>query len=67
MKQEFEYFKLLGKKAKDIEKKQKEIGGYCTCLLVRNDDTKCICKKFREQQNEGVCHCGLYYKRKKEN
>lgn len=33
------------------------LGGYCPCSLVRNEDTKCPCKQFRE---EGKCHCGLY-------
>lgn len=27
------------------------------------DDTKCMCKEFREQES-GWCHCGLYYKEK---
>ena len=38
-------------------------GGYCPCALVRNKDTKCMCKKFREQIKLGIageCHCGLY-------
>lgn len=41
-------------------------GGYCPCRRERTEDTKCICKEFREQiadQNyEGFCHCMLYYK-----
>lgn len=43
-------------------------GGYCPCRLVKNEDTKCICKEFREQMAdpdfEGYCHCMLYYKSK---
>lgn len=39
----------------------KKNGGYCPCRLVKNDDTKCMCKEFREQAS-GVCHCGLYKK-----
>ena len=31
--------------------------GYCPCLIVRNEDTKCPCKAMRE---EGRCICGLY-------
>lgn len=27
--------------------------------LVRNDDTVCMCKEFREME-EGICHCQLY-------
>lgn len=44
----------------------KETGGYCPCLTERSDDTKCMCKDFREKiadpQFEGYCHCMLYYK-----
>lgn len=36
--------------------------GYCPCRLSRTPDTKCICKEFREQNTEGMCHCGLYIK-----
>ena len=43
-------------------------GGYCPCRLERTEDTKCICKEFKEQiadENfEGFCHCMLYYKQK---
>lgn len=43
-------------------------GGYCPCRRDRTDDTKCMCKEFREQINdpefEGFCHCMLYYKSK---
>ena len=37
--------------------------GYCPCAIERNDDTRCICKEFREQTAEGECHCGRYEKR----
>ena len=47
--------------AKIIRQKLKENSGYCPCRLVKNDDTKCMCKEFREQE-EGTCHCGLYIK-----
>lgn len=46
----------------------KRTGGYCPCRLQRNEETKCICKEFREQvadpEFEGYCHCMLYYKSK---
>lgn len=32
---------------------------YCPCSLVRDDDTVCMCKEFREME-EGICHCQLY-------
>jgi ferredoxin-thioredoxin reductase catalytic subunit len=34
-------------------------GGYCPCSIIKNKDTKCPCKKFREEQE---CCCGLYIK-----
>lgn len=45
----------------NIRTKLKENGGYCPCRIERNEDTKCICKEFREQKS-GECHCGLYIK-----
>ena len=36
--------------------------GYCPRMITKNQDTKCICKKFREQETEGECHCGRYCK-----
>lgn len=47
--------------AHEVKKKVKENGGYCPCRLVKDKDTKCMCKEFREQ-GEGMCHCGLYIK-----
>ena len=41
-------------------------GGYCPCRRERTEDTKCMCREFREQiadpHFEGDCHCMLYYK-----
>lgn len=45
-----------------IREKLKENGGYCPCKLVKNEDTKCICKEFRDQNEPGFCTCGLYRK-----
>ena len=43
-------------------------GGYCPCRREMTEDTKCMCKEFREQiadpECEGYCHCMLYYKEK---
>ena len=36
--------------------------GYCPCTVLKNEDTKCICKEFREQTESGVCHCGRFLK-----
>ncbi len=50
----------------NIKKGLKKTGGYCPCRLEKNNDTKCMCKEFREQIKdpnfEGYCHCMLYYK-----
>ncbi len=51
-----------------IKEGLKRKGGYCPCRLQKTEDTKCICKEFREQIAdpgfEGYCHCLLYYKSK---
>ena len=39
----------------------KKNDGYCPCRRVKNEDTKCMCKEFREG-GLGICHCGLYEK-----
>ena len=40
--------------------------GYCPCSPIHTPETKCMCKDFLEQE-EGVCHCGLYVKIKDNN
>lgn len=45
----------------EIRHRLKENNGYCPCSLVKNEDTKCMCREFREMES-GMCHCGLYYK-----
>ena len=46
----------------------KETGGNCPCRREHTEDTKCMCKEFRDQiadpNFEGFCHCQLYYKSK---
>lgn len=46
----------------EIQKKLKENNGYCPCRLVKNEDTKCMCKEFINKKSLGECHCGLYIK-----
>ncbi len=50
-----------------IKEGLKKTGGYCPCRVERTDDTKCICKEFKNQIKdpnfEGYCHCMLYYKK----
>lgn len=45
----------------DIRRRLKDNNGYCPCASKKTEDTKCMCKAFREQE-EGECHCGLYVK-----
>ena len=47
---------------KEISDAVKDCDGYCCCETVWNDDTKCMCKAFREQEQGGFCHCGRFYK-----
>ena len=47
---------------RDIKRLVDENDGYCPCALVKDRDTKCICKEFREQKHPGECHCGRFEK-----
>lgn len=40
----------------------KQNDGYCPCAIEKTDDTKCMCKEFRESPKGTVCHCGRYLK-----
>ena len=51
---------------KEVREGLKRTGGYCPCRIVRNPDTKCMCKDFIENTEEGECYCGLYIKVKDE-
>ena len=55
---------------KTVKEGLSRTGGYCPCRRERTEDTRCICKEFREQiadpSYEGFCHCMLYYKSLKE-
>ncbi len=46
----------------------KHTGGYCPCMLVKSEQTKCMCEDFKEKiadpDFEGYCHCLMYYKQK---
>lgn len=54
--------------ANTVKEGLKRTGGYCPCRVERTQDTKCMCKEFRDQvadpEFEGFCHCMLYYKEK---
>jgi ferredoxin-thioredoxin reductase catalytic subunit len=43
-----------------IKKGLKKKGGYCPCLLDKNENTKCPCKDVRETYE---CRCGLFIKK----
>lgn len=47
---------------KKIEELIKDNDGYCCCAVEKTEDTKCMCKEFREQKEYGFCHCGRYFK-----
>lgn len=51
-----------------IKEGLEKTGGYCPCRFERTEETKCVCKEFRDQianpEFEGYCHCLLYYKEK---
>ncbi|MGN1051032.1 MAG: ferredoxin-thioredoxin reductase catalytic domain-containing protein [Acutalibacteraceae bacterium] len=53
---------------KSVKEGLKKKKGYCPCRLQENEDTKCMCKEFRQQiadpDFEGYCHCMLFYKEK---
>lgn len=50
------------KEYKEITDKVINNDGYCPCKIIKTNDTRCICKEFREQKEEGYCHCGRYKK-----
>ena len=58
--------KVLLNKDKDhvamIREALKNNEGYCPCRLTKDEDSKCMCREFREQSTPGFCHCGLYEK-----
>ena len=49
--------------AEEAREAVKNNDGSCPCALFKEEDTKCICKDFRdkiESNYEGECNCGLY-------
>lgn len=50
----------------EILEQIKTNGGYCPCKVLHNEDTKCMCKEFKdvlntkEESNNDTCACGLY-------
>ena len=50
------------KKYSELKNKIAENAHYCISKPEKNKDTACWCKKFKNQDCEGYCDCGLYYK-----
>lgn len=46
----------------EISEAVKANGDYCPCALEKNEDTKCMCKLFRDSKETDYCHCGRFYK-----
>lgn len=46
-----------------VTKEIKANDGYCCCRIVRNENTRCVCKDFKEQQTEGLCYCERFIKK----
>lgn len=50
----------------EILEQIKNNGGYCPCKIIHDQDTKCMCKEFKEilkSKEESIydtCACGLY-------
>ena len=37
---------------KTIQEGLKRTGGYCPCKIEKTEDTKCMCKEFRDQSEK---------------
>lgn len=60
---EFDIFKNPNKEEyEEITEAVKLNEDYCPCLSYKNDDTKCMCKAFRDSKETDFCHCGRFYK-----
>ena len=47
----------------EIRKKLKENSGYCPCKIEKTEDTKCMCKEFREHRWVFVHHRPVGFRR----
>lgn len=47
--------------ANRIRQQIKNNGGYCISKTIKDENTKCMCQEFLNQE-AGECHCGLYIK-----
>jgi len=54
---------LVDKINKELDKNYILYGKrYCPCAIIKDDDSVCICKEFRERESNGPCNCGKYIK-----
>ena len=56
---------LLNEDKEQVKKLKEKIAqnkGHCCCAIVFTDDNLCMCKEFKESQEEGFCDCGLFRK-----
>ena len=61
---EFDIFKNpYQEEYEEITEAVKLNDNYCPCMIDKNEDTKCMCKDFRLRDSEGLCACGRYEKR----
>lgn len=47
----------------EVNRQLQETRGYCPCALEWTEDTKCVCKTFKESLTNGEeteCNCGKY-------
>ena len=54
---------LKGKEFNDLLKFISSHNGYCPCTVGKDEDSKCMCKEFRDMA-DGICRCGLFIKKK---
>ena len=60
---EFDIFKNPNEEEyNEITEAVKLNDNYCPCLSHKNEDTKCMCKNFRDNTDTDFCHCGRFYK-----
>ena len=60
---EFDIFKNpIEEDYNEITEAVKINDNYCPCLSYKSDDTKCMCKNFRDSKDTDFCHCGRFYK-----
>ena len=60
---EFDIFKNpFEEEYNEITEAVKLNDNYCPCMPSKSEDTKCMCKEFRDSKETDFCHCGRFYK-----